>query len=245
MCEEYSPENMIIPSGLRRCKSQNPDTFCTSNIDLSNSSNRQGHQELALKRSRMKFHRRFLILKENLKINKFLRKTQIDSLLKKTKTKVCKAIHKAMEKCLKIKLERLPQDFITNIKIDSNKKLLNKKIAQIYEDFKLLPSLSEVEEKGIICENKKKQFLEFCNLTWKEACKAYIGSTLFIKDIQAIQLKEGYALAMLFKFMGRIFPTYFDFSKGNKSSKINFRTKLTKFAKSQGLKRKELFKISK
>ena len=63
-------------------------------------------------------HQRFIHLKKELKINKLLRKTQIDSLLKKCKSKVFKSIHNAIQKCIHNRLMRLPQHFITNIKIE-------------------------------------------------------------------------------------------------------------------------------
>ena len=59
----------------------------------------------------------FHSLKRELDI-KDCRKTHIDSLLKKVKSKCLKAIHEVLKSCVNLIVGRLPQLFITNIKID-------------------------------------------------------------------------------------------------------------------------------
>ena len=73
---------------------------------------------------------------------KFSRKSQIDSLLKKSKGKFFKTIHEVMNKCLNIFVKRLPQCFITNITIEYNQKYLSKTIIQVYQEFNNLPDFN-------------------------------------------------------------------------------------------------------
>ena len=77
---------------------------------------------------------RFIQLKQELKLIKHIRKTQIDSLLKKLKSKLFKTIHNAIKHCIDSHLSNLPQLFITNIKIGTNKYYLTQIILSIYNE---------------------------------------------------------------------------------------------------------------
>ncbi len=175
------------------------------------------------------------MLKDYLNLKQYKRKTQIDSLLKKCKSKTCKIMHEALKKCLKKKLERLPQIFITNIKIDFNKKYLDKTVLEIYKEYNIIPSIEEFVEKNYIKEEKQALFKEFLGLTFRSVIEFYITSKQFIKDFEYIKQREGYEFALLFYYISKIYVQYFSCSKGNKKLKV----------KSQKPSKKNLFKIIK
>ena len=103
----------------------------------------------------------FTFIRKKLQI-KASRKNHIDSLLKKSKGKFFRAIYEGIKLCLNLRVYRLPQEFITNITIEYNKKYLNKKIIDIYNEFNLLPDYATLKEKGYIKASKKQHFEQFC-----------------------------------------------------------------------------------
>jgi hypothetical protein len=169
--------------------------------------------------SRISFHKTFTDLKDSLKLDKFCRKSQIDSLLKKSKSKVMRAIQEAIKFCLKTKLDRLPQNFITNIKIEFNKKYLNKTILEIYQEFGIISSFETLEQKNIIKNEKKDLLKELLSMEFKKVYNFYITSKIFLNDFQMIFQREGYEFATLFKYISSIFVNYYTYSKGNHSKK--------------------------
>jgi hypothetical protein len=169
-----------------------------------------------MSKRRKNLHSNFLLLKKKLNLEQFMRKTQIDSLLKKCKSKAFKTIHEALKKCLKCKLQRLPQEFITNIKIEFNKIYLEKSIYDIYREFGIIPSLEEFNKKGYILNDKIEVFKDFLNLTFKDVFEYYVNSKQYIKDYYHIQKREGESFAILFNYISNIFIQYYTKSKGNK-----------------------------
>jgi len=145
--------------------------------------------------------------------------------LKKCKSKTFKIIHEALKKCLKIKLKRLPQDFITNIKIDFNKKYLEKTILEIYQEYAIIPSLEDFKTKGYLIPGKVTVFEDFLNLTFQNVFEYYIHSKQYVKDYQYIQKREGDAFAVLFNYVSQVFVQYYTNSKGNKPKKISLKRK--------------------
>jgi hypothetical protein len=155
------------------------------------------------------------------------RKTQIDSLLKKCKSKCFKTIHDALRKCLKCKIDRLPQEFITNIKIDFNKTYMNKSILQIYKEYNIIKSVDDIFEKNLILEDKKEYFKDFFNLSFKDSYELYITSRQYLKDYEDIAEKECENFAILYNYISRIFVQYYTFSKGNRP-KSNEKSRIRK-----------------
>ena len=64
------------------------------------------------------------------------------------------SIHEVLKLCLNLLIGRLPQVFITNIKIDFNKIYLTKTIGEIYHEFNLLPTFEEILKKNLIRKGK-------------------------------------------------------------------------------------------
>ena len=144
------------------------------------------------------------------------RKTHIDSLLKKAKSKCLKAIHEVLKLSLNLLIGRLPQNFITNIKIDFNKKYLSKSIGNIYYEYKLLPSYEEIINKNLIRKGKFDLFNETYNSSFEHVYMVYINSDLYKKDFEKISLKDGYKIATLYDYVAKNMCEYFILSKGNK-----------------------------
>lgn len=174
-----------------------------------------------------------------------MRKTQIDSLLKKCKSKAFKTIHEALKNCLLVKLPRLPQDFITNIKIDFNKNYLEKTIEEIYKEFNIVPSVEEFIEKRYLNESKVQIFKDFIGMKLKNVFENYLNSKQYVNDYYHIHKREGEKFAILFNYISKVFIQYYTKSKGNRPKNVNksrvnmersedlksFASKLTKFKK--------------
>jgi len=174
------------------------------------------HENLNFSKKRRSLHSTFLLLKKKLNLEQFMRKTQIDSLLKKCKSKAFKTIHEALKKCLNIKLPRLPQYFITNIKIDFNKIYLEKTIYDIYREYKIIPSVEEFISRKYLIDDKISIFVDFLNLTFKNVFEYYVNSKQYVKDYYHIMNREGEKFAILFNYISKVFIQYYTKSKGNK-----------------------------
>ena len=140
--------------------------------------------------------------------------SHIDSLLKKSKIKCL--IHEVLKLSLNLLIGRLPQNFITNIKIDFNKKYLIKTIGDIYYEYKLLPSYEEIIKKNLIRKGKLDLFNEIFNSTFQQFYMIYIDSNLYKKDFGKIYLKDGKKIATLYDYVSKNMCEYFLLSKGNK-----------------------------
>jgi hypothetical protein len=198
-----SDNEPLIPT----CSIENPHMPSFSGSNLSGSKRRRT------------LHSTFLLLKKKLDLEQFKRKTQIDSLLKKCKSKAFKTIHEALKKCLNIKLPRLPQNFITNIKIDFNKVCLEKTILEIYQDHKIIPSVDEFVTKKYLIEDKIGVFKDFLALTFRNVFEYYVNSKQYVKDYYHIQQREGEKFAILFNYISKVFIQYYTKSKGNRPKK--------------------------
>jgi hypothetical protein len=153
------------------------------------------------------FQKIFTLLRKKLQI-KNLRKNHLDSLLKKIKGKFCKAIHEGLKVCLNLLINRLPQSFITNITLDYNKKMLNKKIIEIYDEYKILPEIDKL--KNYLKNDKKEIFFDFIHQKYKECYDSYIKSDRFKKDLNEIVMLEGKKFGILYEFVAINFILYYE-----------------------------------
>lgn len=167
------------------------------------------------KRLNHSFHSQFNSLKSKLNLED-TRKTHIDSLLKKVKSKCLKAVHEVLKNSVNLIVGRLPQVFITNIKIDYNKYYLNRTIGDIYHEFNILPEFSEIENKKIIRKGKYELLRELYFFKLKDVYTVYLESDLFKKDFEKIKEKDGERIVSLYDFVARNMCEYFLMSKGNK-----------------------------
>ena len=100
------------------------------------------------------FYSKIKLIRKQYNIKKS-RKNNIDSLVKKVKSKFLKAVFECLKFCLNSFINRLPQRFIINTKIEYNKKFLCKTLEEIYIEFKLLPNYETLLEKNMIQKGKE------------------------------------------------------------------------------------------
>ena len=144
------------------------------------------------------------------------RKNRMDCLIKKIKTKYINAIHEAIKYCVNLNINKLPQYFITNIKIEYNKMYLNKTVEEIYTEFNILPSLNELINKNLIKQNKKELLIELMNSSLKDIYQYYLTSDLYKYHRLYIIKKEGENIGKLYDYVAMNICKYFLYNKGNK-----------------------------
>ena len=165
----------------------------------------------------------FKYLKEKYNINNS-RKNRLDCIVKKVKTKYLNAIHEAIKYCVNIKVGKLPQYFITNIKIEYNKFYFNKTVDQICREFNLLPSLNELINKNLIKIGKKELLINLMNNSLKDIYQYYLISDLYKYHRMCIIKKEGENPGRLYDYVAQNMCIYFIYNKGNKNL-INYKNK--------------------
>ena len=144
------------------------------------------------------------------------RKNRMDCLIKKIKTKYINAIHEAIKYCVNLSINKLPQYFITNIKIEYNKMYLNKTVEQIYTEFNILPSLKELINKNLIKKNKKELLINLMSSSLKDIYQYYLTSDLYKYHRLYIIKKEGENIGKLYDYVAMNICKYFLYNKGNK-----------------------------
>ena len=167
------------------------------------------------KREIISLYSTFKYLKEKYGIENS-RKNRMDCMIKKIKTKYINAIHEAIKYCVNININKLPQYFVTNIKIEYNKMYLNKTVEQIYKEFNILPSLNELINKNLIKQNKKELLIELMNSSLKDIYQYYLSSDLYKYHRLYIIKKEGENIGKLYDYVAINICKYFLYNKGNK-----------------------------
>ncbi len=171
------------------------------------------------------FHSDFAHFRAAIQLKRVLRKSRLDSLLKKCKSKLFKTIQEAINILLGTvhrKENKLPQVFITNINIEYNKKFFDMTLEEIYKEFGILKSLDELTDLMIDKSDKQKNKLKYLmNMTYKESFEAYLSSNRYFQDYEYIKNREGEKYAILFDYAARVFVRYFKSGKGNKKLKAN------------------------
>ena len=157
----------------------------------------------------------FKYLKEKYKI-KNSRKNKMDCIIKKVKTKYMNAIHESIKYCVNININKLPQYFITNIKIEYNKMYLNKTVEELYKEFNLIPSLNDLINKNQIKKGKKELLIKLMNSSLKDIYHYYLISDLYKYHRMYIIKKEGENIAKLYDYVAQNICKYFLYNKGNK-----------------------------
>lgn len=154
----------------------------------------------------------FSFIKKKIQI-KYSRKAHIDSLLKKSKGKFFKAVHRALNICLKQRVKRLPQKFITNVTIQYNKRFMHESLIFLYNTFNLLPPFSEIVSKKMLFEDKRLLFDALIHKNINQIYKEYLESKQFIKDLKEVQEIDGKRSGILYKFVADNLIRYYEFSK--------------------------------
>jgi hypothetical protein len=157
----------------------------------------------------------FKYLKEKYNI-KNSRKNKMDCIIKKVKTKYINAIHESIKYCVNININKLPQYFITNIKIEYNKMYLNKTVEEIYTEFHLIPSLNDLINNNRIKKGKKELLIKLMNSSLKDIYHYYLISDLYKYHRMYIIKKEGENIGKLYDYVAQNICKYFLYNKGNK-----------------------------
>jgi hypothetical protein len=163
----------------------------------------------------------FKYLKEKYNINNS-RKNRMDCIIKKVKTKYMNAIHDAIKYCVNLKINKLPQNFITNINIEYNKMYFNKTVEQLYSEFNIVPSLNELINKNLIKNGKKELLIILMNSSLKDIYQYYLTSDLYKYHRMCIIKKEGENSGKLYDYVAQNICKYFIYNKGNKKI-INYK----------------------
>ena len=160
-----------------------------------------------------------------------IRKNHIDIIIKKVKIKLFKGIHESLKYCLNININRLPQNFIINIKIDYNQIYLDKTISQIYSEFGVLPSIKEVIEKKMVKKDKTEVFILLMNTRLVDIINIYLMSNLFIYDKKKLEKKSGLNDVILFNFVANNIRDYFQYGKSiaNKRDDLSLRNRIINY----------------
>lgn len=110
---------------------------------------------------------------------------------------------------------KLSKDFITNMRIDSNRILMKKTIKEIYSS--IYPECSNYIKS--IKHNVKvinqiylshEKFQKFVNLTFSEAYQEYLQSNEFKKDLLYLELREGKQYVERFKMISDSYLKYYE-----------------------------------
>lgn len=156
----------------------------------------------------------FAYMKRKIQL-KNARKSNIDSMLKKCKGKFFKAIHEAIKLCLNLLVKRIPQSFITNITIEFNQLNMHRRIIDIYEEYHLLPSLQEIQERNLLRKGKETLFKEIAECRFEDLYEVYLSSDRYKSDTEKIRNKEGQRFAMLYEFVSKNFVVYYLYGKAH------------------------------
>lgn len=151
-----------------------------------------------------------------------MRKTKIDSLLKKCKSKVFRTIQEAINVLSNINNKdiRLPQSFITNINIEENKKWLNSSLLEIYQEFNIITTLEEWKQSHSVKAESAIYLKILLEMTYKESFEAYLKSNRYTCDYNYIKQREGEKYAILYDYVSKVFINYFLYGKGNKKKNL-------------------------
>ena len=203
-----------FPTHLNKEENQNQNSNIINNSGIITSFQEEEKYNLINqnKNKIISFYSKFKYLCCKYKIDN-LRKNHIDIIIKKVKIKLFKGIHESIKYCLNININRLPQNFIINIKIEYNQLYLDKTIGEIYSEFGVLPTLKEIIEKKMVKKDKTEIFILLMNTKLINIINIYLMSDLFIYDKKKLEKKSGLNDVILFNFVANNIRDYFQYGK--------------------------------
>ena len=160
------------------------------------------------------FYSKIKLIRKKYSIKKS-RKNNIDSLVKKVKSNFLRAVYECLKFCLHSFVNRLPQSFIINTKIESNKTDLNKTFEEIYNEFKILPNYETLLGKNMIQKGKERFLYILYKSKVKDIYKEYLKSDFYSNEKYEIEKKKGFGVAKLFDYVATNICEYFLFNKRN------------------------------
>ena len=174
------------------------------------------------KDKRTSFQKSFAYLRKKLQI-KLTRKTYIDSILKKCKARFFKAIYDCLRKCTKKgNIQKVPQNFIINISIESNKNIFDKTFQELYQNFNFSPlNVEEFIEAGKCIKGKENFFKYIFSSKISDLYNLYIQSKRYKGEVEYIKNNLGLKMELLYKFVSENFVKYYIFTKPHYCKKIS------------------------
>ena len=161
---------------------------------------------------RVSFPKSFSYLRKKLQI-KQSRKTHIDSILKKCKSRFFKAISDCIKQCVKIQIKKFPQSFITNISIEYNKYILKLTVSELYHIFNLSNDGLDESNENCFFIGKESYFKYIYYSKISDLYISYIQSKRYKREIESIKYNLGMKMLLLYEFVSENFINYYTFSQ--------------------------------
>ena len=161
---------------------------------------------------RISFPRSYSYLRKKLQI-KQIRKTHIDSILKKCKARFFKAINDCLKQCVKVQLKKFPQSFITNISIEYNKYILDLTVCDLYQLFNLSNDNLDTGSENCFLEGKERYFKYIYYSKISDLYISYLESKRYKREIECIKYNLGIKMLLLYEFVSENFINYYTFSQ--------------------------------
>ena len=161
---------------------------------------------------RVSFPKSFSYLRKKLQI-KQSRKTHIDSILKKCKSRFFKAISDCIKQCVKTQIKKFPQSFITNISIEYNKYILKLTVSELYHIFNLSNDGLDESNENCFFSGKERYFKYIYYSKISDLYISYIQSKRYKREIESIKYNLGMKMLLLYEFVSENFINYYTFSQ--------------------------------
>jgi hypothetical protein len=168
-------------------------------------------------------------LKEKLGIQNYIRKLDFDSSLKKIKAKIFKAIHFCLRACIRENfiIKRLPQSFIVDIRIDSNKKIFDLTINEIYNSYCIDINYEKLLIDNLIKSDKILLLKSFLTSKFLDVLNFYRRSKQYLRDKNRfIKINKNKNFGIILDYTIDNYENYFNSKVGNKKlkrKKFNFK----------------------
>ena len=191
---------------------ENNLTLCKENATLFPFSINKEIDEWLPQEERVSFPKSFSYLRKKLQI-KLSRKTHIDSILKKCKARFFKAISDCLKQCVKIKIKKFPQSFVTNISIEYNKYILKLTVSELYISLKLSNCILDKCNENCFYSGKESYFKYIYYSKISDLYSTYLQSKRYKREIEGIKTNLGIKMLLLYEFVSENFINYYTFSQ--------------------------------
>ena len=191
---------------------ENNLTLCKENTTLFPFSINKEIDEWLPHEKRVSFPKSFSYLRKKLQV-KQSRKTHIDSILKKCKARFFKAISDCLKQCVKIKIKKFPQSFVTNISIEYNKYILKLTVSELYKSLKLSNCILDKCNENCFYSGKESYFKYIYYSKISDLYSIYLQSKRYKREIEGIKTNLGIKMLLLYEFVSENFINYYTFSQ--------------------------------
>jgi len=191
---------------------ENNLTLCKENTTLFPFSINKEIDEWLPHEKRVSFPKSFSYLRKKLQV-KQSRKTHIDCILKKCKARFFKAISDCLKQCVKIKIKKFPQSFITNISIEYNKYILKLTVSELYKSLKLSNCILDKCNENCFYSGKESYFKYIYYSKISDLYSTYLQSKRYKREIEGIKTNLGIKMLLLYEFVSENFINYYTFSQ--------------------------------